>query len=277
MPWVNQEYKYSCFENLAVSILKQGSIPSHVAFIMDGNRRFAVAQGLQKTEGHKLGFSKLSHVGSVFLPIVKVLRWCYDFGIREVSVYAFSIDNFKRPGNEVSFLMDLAVEKLNELIEKKDKLDEQGVRVRILGNLHLLPKKVQRVAARLMLMTNGNSRAILNIMMSYSTRDELTATLENIRRGVQMGLLEEQDISPEVIDRSSQLRDCRPLDLLVRTSGEVRLSDFMLWQASRSAALFSFFKVNWPAFSFWHLVAALLQFQLNRAAILPLPEVFLPF
>ena len=76
-----------------------------------------------------------------------------------------------------------------------------------------------------------------------------------------------------MIDQSSQLRDCRPLDLLIRTSGEVRLSDFMLWQASRSAAIFSFLKVNWPALSFWHLVAALLYFQFNRAALTPLPEV----
>lgn len=81
------------------------------------------------------------------------------------------------------------------------------------------------------------------------------------------------DISPEVIDRSSILRDCRPLDLLVRTSGEVRLSNFMLWQASRAASTFSSLTVLWPALSFWHLVVALLQFQLNRAALLPLPEV----
>ncbi|KAL5104824.1 Dehydrodolichyl diphosphate synthase complex subunit DHDDS [Taenia crassiceps] len=240
---------------------------------MDGNRRHATAHGLQKTEGHRQGFSKLSEVGTVLILIVKVLRWCYDFGIKEVSVYAFSIENFKRTEGEVSFLMDLALEKLNELVQNKDELDKQGVRVRVLGNFRLLPIKVQRAAARLMLLTNENSRATLNILMPYTTRDELTSALNVIHRGVQLGILREEDISPEVVDRSSQLRDCRPLDLLVRTSGEVRLSDFMLWQASRSPALFSFFEVNWPAFSFWHLTAAILHFQLNRSALLPLPEV----
>lgn len=119
MPWVNQEYKYSCFQKLAMSVLKQGVIPSHVSFIMDGNRRHATAQGLQKTEGHRQGFSKLSEVCTVVILIVKVLRWCYDFGIKEVSVYAFSIENFKRSGGEVSFLMGLALEKLNDLVQNK--------------------------------------------------------------------------------------------------------------------------------------------------------------
>lgn len=168
--------------------------------------------------------------------------------------------------------MDLALVKLNDLVQKKNELDKHGVRVRVLGNLRLLPIKVQRAAARLMLLTSENTRATLNILMPYTTRDEITSALNAIRRGVQAGILEEEDISPEVIDRSSQLRGCRPLDLLVRTSGEVRLSDFMLWQASRSAALFSFFEVNWPTFSFWHLTIAILHFQLNRVALLPLPE-----
>nr|CDS25769.1 dehydrodolichyl diphosphate synthase [Hymenolepis microstoma] len=168
--------------------------------------------------------------------------------------------------------MDLALEKLSELAQHKDDLDKQGIRVRILGNIRMLPKRLQRVAAQIMLLTRENTRATLNIMMPYTTRDELTSALDNIRRGVQSGYLHEDDISPEVIDRSSILRDCRPLDLLVRTSGEVRVSDFMLWQASRAASTFSFLTVHWPALSFWHLVVALLQFQLNRAALLPLPE-----
>ncbi|KAM7536684.1 hypothetical protein Aperf_G00000088827 [Anoplocephala perfoliata] len=275
MPWVNNEYKYSCFQNLALNVLKQGEIPSHVAFIMDGNRRYAISHGLQKTEGHKQGFSKLSEVSAFFILIYKVLRWCYDFGIKEVSVYAFSIENFKRAQNEVSFLMDLALEKLNELAQHREELDKQGIRVQILGNIRMLPKKIQRVASKIMLMTRGNTRATLNIMMPYTTRDELTSALDNIRRGVQLGLLQEDDISPDVIDRSSILHCCRPLDLLVRTSGEVRLSDFMVWQASRAASTFSFITVNWPALSFWHLVIALLRFQLNRAALIPLPQCVL--
>lgn len=119
MSWVNDEYKYSRLQNIALNVLKQGIIPFHVAFIMDGNRRYATSCGLQKTEGHRQGFSKLSEVGAYIFYSLKVLRWCYDFGIKEVSVYAFSIENFKRAENEVSFLMDLALEKLNELAQQK--------------------------------------------------------------------------------------------------------------------------------------------------------------
>ncbi len=125
-------------------------------------------------------------------------------------------------------------------------------------------------------------------MMSYTTRDELTSALESIRQGVQERIIEEgwveewtysiyvyptwhaltylfflSDITDEVIAKSSQLRTCRPLDVMVRTSGEVRLSDFMVWQAAHSGALFACFNTNWPAFSFWHLAAAVLQFQFN--------------
>lgn len=119
--WINQEYKYSCFQKLALNVLKQGTIPEHVAFIMDGNRRHAVSQDLQKMEGHKQGLTKLSEVrnSEILKQLMQVLRWCNDFGIKEVSVYAFSIENFKRPDDEVSFLMNFAAEKLGELVENK--------------------------------------------------------------------------------------------------------------------------------------------------------------
>ncbi|VDN15372.1 unnamed protein product [Dibothriocephalus latus] len=194
MSWYNREYKYSLIQKFALNVLKQGVLPKHVAFIMDGNRRFAANRGLQKSEGHRSGFSKLT----------ETITWCHDLGINEVSVYAFSIENFKRPESEVNFLMNLAAEKFREFIDKNDELTEHGVCVRVIGNLSLLPPEVRRLAAQVMLLTRHNTnlvvlqmphycfRATLNILLAYTTRDELTHAVESIRLGVQEGVIREE-------------------------------------------------------------------------------------
>uniref|UniRef100_A0A0X3PTA0 Alkyl transferase n=1 Tax=Schistocephalus solidus TaxID=70667 RepID=A0A0X3PTA0_SCHSO len=179
MSWYDREYKYSFIQKFALNVLKQGVLPKHVAFIMDGNRRFAANRGLLKSEGHRYGFSKLT----------ETITWCHDLGITEVSVYAFSIENFKRPESEVNFLMNLAAEKFQEFIDKNDELTERGVCVRVIGNLSLLPPVVRRLAAQVMLLTRHNTKATLNILLAYATRDELTHAAESIRLGVQEGVL----------------------------------------------------------------------------------------
>ncbi|KAL7057578.1 hypothetical protein AAHC03_016727 [Spirometra sp. Aus1] len=160
--------------------------------------------------------------------------------------------------------MDLAAEKFQEFIDKNDELTERGVCVRVIGNLSLLPPAVRRLAAQVMLLTRHNTKATLNILLAYATRDELTHAAESIRLGVQEGVLLENDISPDVISRCCYLRASQPVDIIVRTSGEVRLSDFMVWQAVESSAVFCFFNTFWPTFTFWHLAAAILRFQFNR-------------
>lgn len=222
MTWVS-ESKLSWLQQLAINVLKCGPIPYHVAFIMDGNRRYAVKTNLIcKNEGHVKGFDKLS----------EALQWCQDIGIKEVTVYAFSIENFKRSDEEVRTLLQLVREKMLLLLEEKDKLNERGICIRVIGNLSLLPVDIQKLMAKAMLMTQGNSTAILNVAFAYTSRDEITESVKMIVKGVEDNDLLPQDVNEQLIRKCMYTRNSPDPDLLLRTSGEVRLSDFLLWQVS---------------------------------------------
>ncbi len=149
MSWIKEEpYEYTWYESLGIKLLRSGAIPKHVAFIMDGNRRYAKSLGLQTIDGHSQGFEKLA----------QTLQWCHDLGITEVTVYAFSIENFKRPQPEVDALLDLATQKFERLIDEKDKLAEHGVRVNVIGNLSLLPQDLQLLVKRATSLTKQNTK-----------------------------------------------------------------------------------------------------------------------
>lgn len=248
MSWV-QENKLTWLEAAAVRVLKAGAIPKHLAVIMDGNRRFAKKQKLPCVEGHVHGFDRLS----------EVLFWCSELGITEVTVYAFSIENFKRSKYEVDGLMDLALKKLEKMLTEMEKIHEKGVCVRILGNLAYLPVELQKVIAEVVLQTQNNTRCYLNICLSYTSREEMCNAIQELANGVKNGLLLPDDITEEVLSNALYTRKSRDLDLLIRTSGEVRLSDFLLWQSSHS--IMEFVTALWPEFSIWHLFAAVLDYQ----------------
>lgn len=129
-------------------LLKVGNLPKHVAIIMDGNRRYAKSRNIQKIEGHLSGFEKL----------VEALSWCFNMNIKEVTVYAFSIENFKRSQDEVDALFDLAREKFQRLLNEKEKIDELGVRIRIIGELALLPADLQEIISKVMKMSKNNKK-----------------------------------------------------------------------------------------------------------------------
>lgn len=225
MSWIHDgELKW--YENIAVNVTKAGPIPYHIAFIMDGNRRFATKSNLRKIKGHSMGFDKLS----------EVLKWCLLIGINEVTVYAFSIENFKRNTEEVDTLMTLAHEKFDRLLEERDKLNEKGVRINVIGNISLLPNDLQATIARAMLMTRNNNKAILNVAFSYTSRDEITHSIRTIVGGIENDELSEDDVTEDLISQCLYTRGGRDPDLLVRTSGETRLSDFLLWQVNNKPA-----------------------------------------
>lgn len=173
-------------------------------------------------EGHKQGFNKLS----------ETLQWCLDIGIKECTVYAFSIENFKRSQEEVDTLMDMAREKFAKLLEERDKLHEKGVCIRIIGNLKMLPKDIQKTIAEAMLLTKDNKNVALNVAFAYTSRDEIKSSMNAILEGVKNNELREDDVNDDLIEACLYTRKCSDPDLLVRTSGEVRLSDFLLWQVS---------------------------------------------
>ncbi|XP_041463127.1 dehydrodolichyl diphosphate synthase complex subunit DHDDS-like [Lytechinus variegatus] len=251
------------FQSFCLRVLKCGPVPQHVAFIMDGNRRFAKKKSFQTLEGHSLGFEKLA----------ETLQWCLDLGITEVTVYAFSIENFKRSRQEVDGLMELARKKFLRLLEEKDQIMKHGVCVRVIGDLDLLPRDVQEVVAEAMFISRDNTRATLNVCLAYTSRQEMANAVKEVALGVEEGILFPSDVSEELIEQCLYTNRCKDPELLVRTSGEVRLSDFLLWQSGYS--VLSFVEVLWPEFSIWHLFAAVLHYQTKYNAVQTAKEAML--
>lgn len=252
--WI-KESKKSWLHKMCVKVLKTGPIPRHLAFIMDGNRRFAKRNSLDRAQGHLMGFDKLS----------QTLEWCLDLGITEVTVYAFSIENFKRSKQEVDGLMELARQKISKLMDEKDLIDKHGLCFRVIGNISLLPKDIQQTLAKAVQMTKNNTKAILNVCFAYTSREEIATGMKVIAEGVQQGYIMESDISEDLLTKCLYTNKSPDPDLLVRTSGEVRLSDFLLWQSSFS--VFSFIQVLWPDYSIWHLYAGVLHYQRNYKSV----------
>eukprot|EP00033_Pygsuia_biforma_P003718 GCRY01004073.1.p1 GENE.GCRY01004073.1~~GCRY01004073.1.p1 ORF type:complete len:381 (+),score=95.74 GCRY01004073.1:160-1302(+) len=239
-----------------LKVASAGPLPSHICFIMDGNRRWASEHQLEHTEqGHAWGYKKLE----------ETLKWCYDLGITTISIYAFSIENFKRPKREVSELMRLVFDKFDKILQKRGLSKEYGVRVRVLGNLSLLPLKVQQAAARAMELSAENSKVTLNICLSYTSRFEMLHSIHTLAAGVKTGLIRPSDVSEELFERCLFTAGCPPPEILIRTSGEIRLSDFMLWQCNHS--MIQFVDHMWPDFSLWDLFKTILAYQRSHEVI----------
>eukprot|EP00095_Tigriopus_kingsejongensis_P012098 snap_masked-scaffold747_size103044-processed-gene-0.3 protein:Tk12098 transcript:snap_masked-scaffold747_size103044-processed-gene-0.3-mRNA-1 annotation:"dehydrodolichyl diphosphate synthase isoform x2" len=253
MSWVpEKKVNYSFWESLALRLLRFGVVPKHVAFIMDGNRRFAKVNQLEQIQGHVHGFDKLA----------ETLQWCHDIGIKEVTVYAFSIENFKRPQREVDGILDLARDKFRRLLSEQEKLKEHGIRVRVIGNIKLLPDDLKELIDQAEKATEANSERILNVAFSYTSREEIAQAVRKCAQGVEDGHILSEDITEDLIERCLYTNISGTVDLLIRTSGEVRLSDFLLWQSSYSVIYFE--PVLWPDFSFKNLLAGVFYFQRHQ-------------
>ncbi|XP_061771151.1 dehydrodolichyl diphosphate synthase complex subunit DHDDS isoform X3 [Nerophis ophidion] len=263
MSWI-QEGELNLLERISANILKAGPMPKHVAFIMDGNRRFARKKNMERQEGHTQGFNKLA----------ETLRWCKQLNIREVTVYAFSIENFKRPKDEVDGLMNLARQKFEKLLDEREKLEKHGVCIRVLGDLNLLPPDLQQVIAKAVLSTRAHNKCFLNVCFAYTSRYEITNAVREMAWGVEQGLIKASDVSEALLSECLYSNSSPNPDLLIRTSGEVRLSDFLLWQTSHSCLVFQ--SVLWPEYSFWNLCEAILQYQVNHQSIQRTPHPQFP-
>jgi len=253
--WVRDQYKYSWLERLGINVIKVGSIPRHVAVIMDGNRRFAKQSGVATIEGHSKGFDKLA----------ETLQWCRELGVKEVTVYAFSIENFKRDEKEVKALLNLAKEKFEVLIGEEEKLKKHGVRVKIIGNISYLPEDMQDIVKKAEKITENNSEATLNVAFSYTSREEITHAVTEACKMVEQGDLKPADLDQDLLERLMYTNHSSRPDLLIRTSGETRLSDFLLWQASSSITYFT--PVLWPEFSIWQLLVGVFFYQRHQHSL----------
>eukprot|EP01102_Stenamoeba_stenopodia_P022019 TRINITY_DN9028_c0_g1_i1.p1 TRINITY_DN9028_c0_g1~~TRINITY_DN9028_c0_g1_i1.p1 ORF type:complete len:361 (-),score=58.71 TRINITY_DN9028_c0_g1_i1:80-1162(-) len=261
MGWI-PNYVEDSVRRLAASVLKQGPVPKHVAFIMDGNRRWARMRNQETKIGHSLGFEKLK----------ESLDWCLECGVQALTIYAFSIENFKRTKEEVDYLMELAKEKFQEMLGKEEIIEKHGVSVRVLGDLSLLPPAVQEVMAKVVYNSRHNDRAILNVCFSYTSRQEIYNSIREIGAAIvdcddeislNNGSLLDSDLTEELFERCLYTGDVdhtlQTPELLIRTSGESRLSDFLLWQCSQSSLVF--LSVLWPDFSAWHFYYSILLYQ----------------
>ncbi|KAJ7063599.1 Decaprenyl diphosphate synthase-like protein [Mycena amicta] len=242
-------------ERLLLLVLAAGPIPKHVAFVMDGNRRYARMNHKAIAQGHSDGFVTLR----------RLLETCLRLQIRCVSVYAFAMDNFRRSPEEVDHLMHLAHDKLMEMSQHGHILEEYGVRLNVLGRTSLLPEYVQEAIRHVEEVTRKNDRAILNIHMSYSAQDEMAAAVESaiclsLKKSPQSAseiCITEQDIDGQLL---TSLSASPPLEVLVRTSGVKRLSDYLLWQCNENTQI-HFVKTYWPDFGLLDFVPILLDYQ----------------
>lgn len=225
--------------------LLEGNIPSHVAIIMDGNGRWARKRALPRIAGHHEGMKTVR----------KIVKEANKIGINVLTLYAFSTENWKRPRDEVDFLMKLPGEFLNTFLPD---LIKENVQVRIMGKKELLPMHTIRAVDEAIKKTENNTGLILNFALNYGSRDEITGAVKTIASEIKKGNLDPSQIDESLIESFLMTQGLSDPDLLIRTSGEVRLSNFMLWQLAYSE--FWFTDVFWPDFSEEHLREAVSQF-----------------
>lgn len=215
---------------------------THLAVIMDGNGRWAQKRGLPRIEGHRRGAQKAE----------KIIEWCAEIGIKYVTLYTFSTENWKRPEKEVKYLFSLLVEMLNK---KFARMMEQGVRIRFCGLIDQLPKQVLEVCRDFEAKTKDNQRIQAILALNYGGRREI---IDAINRAIQDGI---NQFDEDKLRRYLYLPDVPDPDFVIRTSGEERISNFLLWQIAYSELYFT--KVLWPDFSKEDFLRAIKDFE-NR-------------
>lgn len=213
-------------------------IPKHIGIIMDGNRRWARGRGLPTLEGHRRGYDKLKDVGN----------WCLDRGVGYLTVYAFSTQNWDRSKEEIAYLMDLFHRALTSEVEE---FNQRGIKLRVIGRREALPEAVRRAANEAEVRTERNTRGTMLLAINYGGREEIT---DAVRAAIRAGVTPDE-LTPERLASFRYAPDVPDPDLIIRTSGEQRLSGFLTWESVYSELYFT--PVAWPDFSASDLDAAL--------------------
>jgi undecaprenyl diphosphate synthase len=233
-------------EELLARIRVHGAIPRHVAIIMDGNGRWARERLLPRPLGHRSGMKSVR----------AVVKGALALGVEWLSLFAFSQENWQRPATEVGALMSL----LEEYIAREvDELREKGVRVRVLGELERLTPAAAAAVDRVVRETAHNDKLTLNLFISYGSRAEIVRAARTLAREVAEGRMTPDEIDEDAISARLYTADCPDPDLLIRTSGELRISNFLLWQIAYTELYIS--EVLWPDFGRRELYEAVLAFQ----------------
>jgi undecaprenyl diphosphate synthase len=233
-------------DDLLQAIRNGGDMPRHVAVIMDGNGRWARGRHLPRVFGHRSGMTAVR----------EVIEGSVEAGVEFLSLFAFSRENWERPASEVEALMDLLVEYVGREAEE---LSAKGVQVRVLGDLSRLTPAASNAVAEVMRLTAANRRIVLNLFISYGARDEIVRAARALARDAAAGRLDPESITEEMVSARLYTADCPDPDLLIRTSGEQRISNFLLWQLAYSELFIT--NVLWPDFTRAELFAAIAEFQ----------------
>ncbi|MBQ1769322.1 MAG: isoprenyl transferase [Turicibacter sp.] len=238
--------------------LLNAPLPQHIAIILDGNGRWARKRGLPRTAGHQEGA----------MNVREITKLCANIGIKALTVYAFSTENWKRPDEEVKFLMKLPIRFFDEFAPE---LVENNIRLNVIGNIDELPKDLQQKVLEITDLTKDNTKMTLTIALNYGSQDEIKQAIKSIATDVKNGDLEVEDINETVIENYLMTSDLPPLDLMIRTSGELRISNYLLWQLAYAELYFT--SIAWPDFKEEQLYEALLDYQKRNRRFGSLNEV----
>ncbi|GAB6137623.1 isoprenyl transferase [Halanaerobaculum tunisiense] len=228
------------------SVVTDGLIPEHIAIIMDGNGRWAQDKGYPRSMGHKAGVDNLKEIVEV----------AYDLGINYITTYAFSTENWKRPQEEVDFLMELFEETFAQELAT---FQEENIKVNIIGRKDRLPDSVLATAEKLVEMTADNDGLILNVALDYGGRAEIVAATTSLINDIERDNLEVEAITEEQLASRLQTANQPDPDLLIRPGGEQRISNFLIWQLAYTELYFT--DVYWPEFNQEELVKAIQEYQ----------------
>tara|TARA_R110001583_G_scaffold56096_4_gene169805 strand:+ start:1222 stop:1962 length:741 start_codon:yes stop_codon:yes gene_type:complete len=221
-------------------------LPEHIAIIMDGNGRWAKKQGMVRAFGHENGTKSVR----------EVVEASAELGVKNLTLYAFSTENWNRPKLEVQTLMRLLVSSLKKEIQT---LQKNNIRLSAIGNLNTLPKKVHKELYEVIENTKNNNRMTLTLALSYGSREEILNTVKEISIKVKNNIISPEKIDESIINEHLYTQNLPDVDLLIRTSGEQRISNFLLWQIAYAELYFT--SVLWPDFTKQHLYEAIIEYQ----------------
>ena len=231
---------------MSLKDIDRSNIPRHVAVIMDGNGRWAKKRGLRRENGHREGRKSVR----------KIVECCAELGVKNLTLYAFSTENWNRPKLEVDFLMQLLFLSLRDELKT---LNKNNIRFETIGNLSRLPKKISNYLEKVKDETKENSKLTLTLALSYGSRSEIVNVVRELSDKVKNNIISSKNIDETVINDHLYTRNLPDVDLLIRTSGEKRISNFLLWQIAYSELYFT--KKLWPDFRKKDLYKAIISYQ----------------
>lgn len=239
---------YQAYEKRLLKEVKKEPPPNHLAIIMDGNRRFAKELGLGFVDGHLKGRNKLE----------EVLNWCFDLDIKILTVYAFSTENVKRDSEEVKELMRIFEESFYKVADD-ERVHKQKIKIQVLGQIEVLPENVQKAIQYAKEKTANYSNYTFNLAIAYGGREEIIRAIRNIAIEVKAGTLSPEDVNEKIFTKYLYTAELPDPDLVLRTSGEERISNFLLWQLAYSELYFT--DVYWPGFRKIDFLRAIRTYQ----------------